>query len=302
MNSMTGYAFEELVTETYTVSVEIKSVNSRFLDLTINLPSYLNQIEGYLHKKIADKVHRGKVDVFIRVKENETCTEVSVDVGAVNAYTKALWQANNVMSQSLDELRHLNSSNAQPIGNLLSTIIAQPGVLNVSRSYDIEKYKNMIDPVFDKAFDKFLADRKREGENMRIDLEEKLSKLEECAAFFKEWQPKMETIFREQITTRFKELLENNVDENRIMTETAAMLIKYTINEEIVRLHSHISAMKAEMAENPIPGKKIDFICQEMNREINTIGSKNQFAEVGAKVIAAKDSLENIREQAKNVE
>jgi uncharacterized protein (TIGR00255 family) len=86
------------------------------------------------------------------------------------------------------------------------------------------------------------------------------------------------------------------------MTETAAMLVKYTINEEIVRLNSHIAAMKDELAKNPAPGKKLDFICQEMNREINTIGSKNQFAEVGAMVITAKDSLENIREQSKNVE
>ena len=86
------------------------------------------------------------------------------------------------------------------------------------------------------------------------------------------------------------------------MTETAAMLVKYTINEEIVRLGSHIQAMKTELNDNPIPGKRLDFICQEMNREINTIGSKNQFAEVGAMVINAKDALENIREQSKNVE
>ena len=112
----------------------------------------------------------------------------------------------------------------------------------------------------------------------------------------------MEEYFKEQITSRFNELLGENADQNRIMTETAAMLVKYTINEEIVRLFSHISAMKNEIQNNPVPGKRLDFICQEMNREINTIGSKNQFAEVGAMVINAKDALENIREQSKNVE
>ena len=112
----------------------------------------------------------------------------------------------------------------------------------------------------------------------------------------------MEQYFKEQITTKFRELLEDKADENRIMTETAAMLVKYTINEEIVRLNSHIAAMRDELEKNPTPGKRLDFICQEMNREINTIGSKNQFTEVGAMVITAKDSLENIREQAKNVE
>ena len=137
---------------------------------------------------------------------------------------------------------------------------------------------------------------------MKRDLLEKLEKLSECAKFFTEWQPKMEEMFKEQITTKFRELLEDKADENRIMTETAAMLVKYTINEEIVRLKSHIAAMRDELEKNPTPGKRLDFICQEMNREINTIGSKNQFAEVGAMVITAKDSLENIREQSKNVE
>ena len=184
----------------------------------------------------------------------------------------------------------------------LSLIISQPGVLNTNQNYDVEKYGQMISPVLKEALDKFCADRKREGENLKKDLLSKLSKLEECAAFFKEWQPKMESNFKEQITAKFKELLADQVDENRIMTETAAMLVKYTINEEIVRLHSHLAAMKTEIENNPAPGKKLDFLCQEANREINTIGSKNQFGEVGAMVIASKDSLENIREQAKNVE
>ena len=160
----------------------------------------------------------------------------------------------------------------------------------------------MIDPVFDAAFERFLADKNREGQTMKNDLLEKLGILEKCADFFKEWQPKMEGYFKEQITSKFNELLGENSDQNRIMTETAAMLVKYTINEEIVRLGSHIQAMKTELNDNPIPGKRLDFICQEMNREINTIGSKNQFSEVGAMVINAKDALENIREQSKNVE
>jgi uncharacterized protein (TIGR00255 family) len=179
--------------------------------------------------------------------------------------------------------------------------LEQNGVLNNNKSYDVEKYKEMIEPIFESSLNKFVQDATREGENLLIDLKQKLSDLEVCANFFKEWQPKMESIFKEQITTKFKDLLQDNVDENRIMTEVAAMLVKYTINEEIVRLQSHIKAMKEELNNNPYPGKKIDFICQEMNREINTIGSKNQFAEVGAMVIKAKDSLENIREQSKNI-
>lgn len=288
MTSMTGYAYEEKSGDTAVVSVEIKSVNSRFLDLTINLPPYLNQLESYYRNKISEKVLRGKVDVYIRVKELESDTEISADTGVAKSY--------------LEAIKKVAQATGYSTKIPLSLIISQPGVLNSNKSYDVEKYKILIDPLFDSALKTFVSDRTREGENMKKDLLAKLSKLEECAKFFIQWQPKMEEIFKEQITSKFKELLGEHADENRIMTETAAMLVKYTINEEIVRLNSHISAMKNELENNPVPGKKLDFICQEMNREINTIGSKNQFAEVGAMVITAKDSLENIREQAKNVE
>ena len=288
MTSMTGYSYVETSTETSTVSVEIKSVNSRFLDLTINLPPYLNQLESSFRAIISEKVVRGKIDVYIRVKETESDIEIAADTNAAKAY--------------LDAIKKIADATGYSSDIPLSLIISQPGVLNTNQNYDVEKYGQMISPVLKEALDKFCADRKREGENLKKDLLSKLSKLEECAAFFKEWQPKMESNFKEQITAKFKELLADQIDENRIMTETAAMLVKYTINEEIVRLHSHLAAMKTEIENNPAPGKKLDFLCQEANREINTIGSKNQFAEVGAMVIASKDSLENIREQAKNVE
>lgn len=290
MTSMTGYAFEEKNYENAIVSVEIKSVNSRFLDLSINLPSYLNGLESFFRQKITEKVVRGKVDVFIRVKETETDTEILVDTKLAKAYADAYMKI-------IKEI-NLNSYSVDAINR---SIFMQPGVIITNKTFDSEKYKNLILPIFESALNKFCQDRLREGENLFNDLHEKLLKLEKCANFFKEFQPKMESAFKELIITKFNELLGNNVDENRVMTETAAMIVKYTINEEIVRLQSHIKAMKEEMKNNA-PGKKIDFICQEMNREINTIGSKNQFVEVGAMVIEAKDALENIREQAKNVE
>lgn len=288
MISMTGYAYEEVTSEAAVISVEIKSVNSRFLDLSINMPSFLNPVESYFRGKISDKIVRGKVDVNIRLKELQSDVEIFVDENLAKAYGDAVKKIACVTGLSDG-------------GNAMQFVLNQPGVLVSNKTNDAEKYKAMIEPVFNASLEKYLADAKREGDNMKKDLEEKLSKLEECAAFFKQWQPKMENAFKEQITTKFKELLEDKVDENRIMTETAAMLVKYTINEEIVRLHSHITAMKDELKNNPTPGKKLDFICQEMNREINTIGSKNQFSEVGAMVIQAKDALENIREQSKNV-
>lgn len=289
MTSMTGYAYCEKSFDNAVVSVEIKSVNSRFLDLSINLPSYLNQLESYFRNKISEKVLRGKVDVNIWVKELESDIEVVADANAAKSFFDAIKQVCDACGYDSKDIP-------------LSLIISQPKVLNVNKVYNIEKYKSMIEPCFFEAYESFIGDRVREGENLKQDLLEKLSILDDCASFFKEWQPKMEEYFKVMITKKFNEMLGDKVDENRIMSETAAMLVKYTINEEIVRLHCHLKAMRHEINTNPVPGKKLDFICQETNREINTIGSKNQFSEVGAMVVKAKDALENIREQTKNIE
>lgn len=287
MISMTGYGYSEINYENAVISVEIKSVNSRFLDLSVNLPPYLNAIESFFRNLIIKNISRGKVDVFIRVKELESDAQIVADTKIAQSYSEAIKQVAKAIGYDENNIP-------------LSLILSQTGVLNTNKNYDVQDYQKKIEPVFKNALEIFLSDAKREGENLKADLKQKLSKLEECADFFEQWQPKMEEIFKQQIVSRFNELLGEQVDQNRIMTEVAAMLVKYTINEEIVRLKSHIKAMKQEM-ENPFPGKKLDFICQEMNREINTIGSKNQFAEVGAMVICAKDSLENIREQSKNI-
>ncbi len=287
MISMTGYGYSEINYENAVISVEIKSVNSRFLDLSVNLPPYLNAIESFFRNLIIKNISRGKVDVFIRVKELESDAQIVADTKIAQSYSEAIKQVAKAIGYDENNIP-------------LSLILSQAGVLNTNKNYDVQDYQKKIEPVFQNALEIFLSDAKREGENLKADLKQKLSKLEECVDFFEQWQPKMEEIFKQQIVSRFNELLGEQVDQNRIMTEVAAMLVKYTINEEIVRLKSHIKAMKEEM-ENPFPGKKLDFICQEMNREINTIGSKNQFAEVGAMVICAKDSLENIREQSKNI-
>lgn len=289
MNSMTGYGFKETIVENTQISVEIKSVNNRFLDLNVNIPSFLNPLEAKIRKIVSSKIVRGKIDLTIRVKDMNSTAKVNPDPAAALMYRDAI----AIVSEAL----------GYPVASIpLSLIVSQDGVLNITHEYDAEVYWSKIEPVFNEVFEQFVSDREREGENLKVDLLKKLDILDNCASFFKEWQPKMEQKFREQITTRFNELLGDSADQNRIMTEVASMMIKYTINEEIIRLHSHLSAMRNEFLQNPIPGKRIDFICQEANREINTIGSKNQFTEVGEMVINAKDALENIREQSKNVE
>lgn len=288
MNSMTGYGFKETVVDNTQISVEIKSVNNRFLDLNINLPPFLNPLEAKIRKIVSERVTRGKVDVTIRVKDMNSTAKVVADTEAAVMYAEEISKIAAALGRS---------------GEIpLSLIISQDGVLNVTHEYDAERYWERIEPVFGEVFDAFLQDRIREGENLKKDLLAKLDVLDKCAAFFSEWLPKMESKFKEQIESRFRELLGEHVDENRIMSEVAAMLVRYTINEEVVRLRSHLEVLRKEFSENKTPGKRIDFICQEANREINTIGSKNQFTEVGAMVVNAKDALENIREQSKNVE
>ena len=293
MNSMTGYAYKEDLVGTAQISVEIKSVNNRFLDLSVSLPSFLNPIEQKIRKAVAEKIARGKVDLAIRIRENQSNSKVTADLGAAKAYYDAI-------KSVADSLGAENFSGGGAIP--LSLVTGQEGVLSLSRDIDADEYWNKIQPTFDAAMEAFLADRAREGKNLKADLLKKLDVLDQCAAFFAQWQPQMEGKFREQILSRFEELLGDKVDQNRVMAEVAALMVKYTINEEIVRLQSHLKAMRKEMEENPAPGKRLDFICQEANREINTIGSKNQFIEVGQKVVDAKDALENIREQSKNVE
>lgn len=289
MNSMTGYGYKETVVDGTQVSVEIRSVNSRFMDLNVNIPSYLNSLEARIRSLVTESIARGKIDLSIRVRDLNSTATVTADPKAAKMYYDAITQIADAIGLQKENIP-------------LSLIVGQEGVLNVSHDYDAEVYWNKINGILGEVLAQFVSDRKREGENLKADLLAKLDVLDSCAAFFKEWQPKMEEKFRAQIEGRFKELLGDHADENRIMEETAAMLVKYTINEEIIRLASHLKALRKEFLENPVPGKRIDFICQEANREINTIGSKNQFTEVGAMVIKAKDALENIREQSKNVE
>lgn len=289
MTSMTGYSYVEKNLDSATISVEFKSVNSRFLDLNINMGSYLNAFEAKIRSLVSEKINRGKVDLNIRIKNLKKSPVISVNVETALQYFNAF----STIAKSIGK----NSSDIP-----LSLIVNQEGVLETDNSFDSEEIYGMLESVLKESLEIFYQDRVREGENLKKDLLEKLSVLEKAASFFKEWQPKMEGIFKEQITSKFRELLGNGYDEQRVLTETAALLVKYTINEEIVRLHSHLENLKSEIKNNPVPGKKIDFLCQEIGREINTIGSKNQFKEVGEMVVTAKDALENIREQSKNVE
>lgn len=289
MKSMTGYAWREINEGDMTVSVEIKSYNSRFLDLSVNQPYWLSRLENRIREYASKRIQRGKVELSVRIRETSSNLQVTADPDAARAYKGAVAEIASALG--------LDSSSLP-----LSLIISQEGVLKSERVLDIETYWAKIEPVLDAAFADFERARDTEGKALAEDIYAMISRIEKSAETITGWVPDMERIFRENIRTRFAEILGNDIDEQRVMQETAALLVKYTINEEIVRLRAHLTSLRKELAENPAPGRKTDFICQEINREVNTIGSKNQIYEVGQAVIDAKDALENIREQMRNIE
>lgn len=289
MKSMTGYAWKETTNEGMTVSVEIKSYNSRFLDLSVNQPYWLSRLENRIREYASSRVQRGKVELSLRIRETSSNLQVTADAGAALAYMGAVREIADAIGHGGD-------------GVPLSLIIAQEGVLKSERAIDAETYWKSIEPVLESAFADFDRARETEGKALESDILSMISRLEACADVVSLWIPKMESLFKENVRSRFAEILSGDVDEQRVMQETAALLVKYTINEEIVRLRAHLASLKKEIADNPAPGRKTDFICQEINREVNTIGSKNQIFEVAQAVIDAKDALENIREQMRNVE
>lgn len=289
MNSMTAYAYKEFSNQDYTVIIELRGVNSRYCDMIFNIPSHFGQFEALLKKILLDRIARGKVEVFIRVKELQKKAHICVNANLAKEYYDAI--KNVAINLGIDE-------HTIP----LTHILAQEGVLISEAIHDDFALWDLINPMLLEVLDDFCAERRREGGKLKHDIILQISRIEKAVQIFVEYSSDMEQIFKQNIQNRLNEFLGNTIDEQRLLSEVGIMLVKYTINEEIVRLQAHLEALKNEIEVNISPGKKIDFFCQEINREINTIGSKNQIIEISLAVVDAKDALENIREQSRNVE
>jgi uncharacterized protein (TIGR00255 family) len=285
---MTGFASQEIQDEQMSLSVEIKGYNNRFLDLFVYLPPFLSSLESEIRGYISSRFKRGKVEVTIRVKERNSDISVLVNHKAAKVYHDSILALAGELG-----LREVPG---------LALLLGMEGVLEIEKNRDDEKYRRLIEPLLKKAADQFEAERVREGKHTQEDILLHLAFMETALKTVASCAPVLETSIRENLKTRFAELLGDRIDENRILTETAVLLMKYTISEEISRLSSHFAEFRAETERNPSPGKKLDFLCQEINREINTIGSKTPVLEVSRAVVDMKDALENIREQLRNVE
>jgi uncharacterized protein (TIGR00255 family) len=285
---MTGYAYSESTKENITAAVELKGYNSRFLDLSIHLPVWLSSLEMRIREYLSSRIARGKVELSVRIREEDSPVSVSVNKSVAMKYKTAIGE----LAKALDIKEKPN----------LSMILPLEGVLESETRRDAEKYWALIEPVLAAAADRFEAERGREGEHTAQDILSHVAVMENSVLTISSHVPELEASIKENLRNRFTEVLGNRIDENRVLAETAVLLMKYSISEELARLSSHLNEFKVEIERNPGPGKKLDFLSQEINREVNTIGSKTPVLEVSRAVVEMKSALEDIREQLRNVE
>ncbi|MCL2765039.1 MAG: YicC family protein [Treponema sp.] len=288
MISMTGYAYREKTGQDLSVSAEIKGLNNRYLEIYVNLPPWLSMYEANIREKISSCCGRGKAEVFIRVREHNVPVNININKNAARAYYDALKKLSKELGIK------------EKIG--LASLLGMESVIEIEKNRDAERYWQEIQPLLDEAITAFCQEREREGKHTEEDILSHLGIIESSLKNISAFAPVIESTLKENIKMRFTELLGNQVDENRVIAETASLLLKYTISEEISRLASHLAEFRAETQKNKRPGKKLDFLCQEINREINTIGSKSAIIEVSSEVLRMKETLENIREQLRNIE
>ena len=290
--SMTGFGRYEAVTEEYKVIVEIKSVNHRYFDLSVKMPKKFNMFEQMVRSVLKQNVGRGKVDVFITY---EDYAEAEVNV----RYHSHLVQG------YIDSIRGMADQFDLEVGPLSAvTLSRMPDVLSLEEDeMNMEKLKSIIEEGVNGALEQFIAAREAEGADLKKDLYGKLDLIEECVSFIEERSPKIIEEYRAKITAKVEELLgDKKIDDGILATELTIFADKVCVDEETVRLRSHILNMRNTLEESEPVGRKLDFISQEMNREANTILSKANDRELSNKAIDLKTEIEKIREQIQNIE
>ncbi len=290
IRSMTGFGRGEYEIEGRKYTVEIKSVNHKYADISIKLPRFLNAIENNIRQKVANNLSRGKIDVYISFENNsKDGTDIKINKNLALSYISNF--------QSLAEEAGISKDI-----NIID-IIRMPDVMNVEDDEDIEKYENELNNALDMALEHFVKMREVEGTKLVQDMQERITLIEEKVNEIKSYSKDVVPEYIEKLKARVKELMQGEqVDENRINQEIVIYSDKSSIEEELTRLDSHISQFKKMiLGDSPI-GKKFDFLVQEMNRETNTIGSKANNINITNCVINIKTEIENIREQIQNIE
>lgn len=291
IKSMTGFGRYETVTDEYRIAVEIKSVNHRYCDLNIKLPKKFNEIENTLRMMMKEIAERGKVDVYVSYEDYAgKGTHVHYHPQIAKEYVK-------VAAQVAEEFELHNSLSAERLLGFADVISLE------EESNDLESVFPIVTQTLQKAGEQFIASREREGEQLYQDIKGKLAYLLTLVAQVDERSPQMLQEHRQKLLEKVQELLgDRKIDEGILATELIVYADKVCVDEETVRLRSHIDAMSETLDMQEAIGRKLDFIAQEMNREANTILSKANDKELSGIAINLKTEIEKIREQIQNIE
>lgn len=291
IKSMTGFGRCEVLKDSRKFTVELKSVNHRYLDVNTRMPKKLNFFETSIRTLLKSYADRGKVDIFITY-EDLSQSQVSVKYNAALAaeYLKYLNQMAEEFSLDNDVR--------------VSTLSRYPEVFTMEEcSEDEDELWNGLKEALEGAFSQFVEMRTKEGERLKEDILLKLDLLSEQIRFIEERSPQIIAEYRTKLEEKMRELLEDTqIDDNRIAAEVILFADKICTDEEVVRLKSHIQHMKETLEESNGIGRKLDFIAQEMNREANTILSKANDLDISNRAISLKTEIEKIREQIQNIE
>lgn len=290
MLSMTGYGRGDCEIDGRQMTVELKSVNHRFLDLAFRMPRNLIFLEDAARRAIGARLNRGHVDVFITYRNLRTdARTVTADVALFHAYARAL-----------DEFKDAGVKDDRS----LMAIARMPDVLVVSESdEDRDAVTALMERAMDQALEQLIAMRAREGEAMKRDLSDKVDAIETMTGAIEARYPDTVNEYRERLRAAVAELLgDREMDETRLLMEVAIMADRSAIAEEIVRLRSHVTQLRRLFEDEKPIGRRIDFIVQELNREANTISSKSQDIPITRLAVDMKAEIEKLREQLQNVE
>ena len=289
IKSMTGYASESFIINSTKFVVEIKSVNSKILDLNIRFPHFLKAYENELRKEISNKLHRGKIELNVNLEIGANSDEISLNQEIISNYIRQLKKLNNINSNDFSDEK-----------DYLKMAIRLPNAYS-SKSIELNtaEVKNIIDKI--SIATKSLNDyRAKEGLQMEKDFRNKIAEIKKFTGNIEKIEKNRILRKRIKLLDEFKKI-ELEIDNNRLEQEMIYYLEKYDINEEIIRLKSNILIFEDTLDSNEPVGKKLGFICQEIGREINTIGSKANDANLQKLVIEMKDSLEKIKENILNI-
>ena len=289
--SMTGYGSAKGSVEGQEITVELKSVNNRYLDCSVRLPRNFLFAEDTVKQAVSADVSRGKVDVFVSAQASQDSgTVVSVNEELARGYR--------------DAVAHIAETLGLESGLNAFSLARFPDVLTVERrELDKDKAAAALSEITAKAVEEFNAMREREGERLRRDMLGKLETIEGLVCVVEERSPQTVKEYRERLEARLRDILaDRSLDEQRVITEAAIFADRTAVDEETVRLRSHIAQFRTMLEEGSPIGRKMDFLVQEFNRESNTIGSKCSDASLAKVVVDLKSEIEKIREQLQNVE